>query len=350
VALVDACDASLTEAKIRRHVPGFDSWGLHCGRSVDEALDVAHPDVLYVALPPSRHDGEIVRAARRGTHIFAEKPVSLYLDEARDMERAIRESGVLAVVGFQHRYDSHNWAIREYLAGKRPVMVTVVQHGTVEGHSTKHTATEELGGPTNRAWAANREWSGSTVVEAGIHQTDLMRYWCGDIAWVSARYVHRTEEDVLDGADNPHAYSVTFRFESGAIGNLILSRLRGVYRNESYQCILWTRGHLRVEGGEVVAYTYDGPYPPATAPSPRDIRHVLPVPPPVNATEAISRAFLLAVQNGSAEGLRSTFSASMNSLAAVLGANVSDALGGERVLLRDLLGDDRYAPFRARPA
>jgi hypothetical protein len=40
----------------------------------------------------------------------------------------------------------------------------------------------------------------------------------------------------------------------------------------------------------------------------------------------------------------------MNSLAAVLGANASDQLDGERIYLKDFLVDAKYDRFRRKPA
>jgi hypothetical protein len=39
----------------------------------------------------------------------------------------------------------------------------------------------------------------------------------------------------------------------------------------------------------------------------------------------------------------------MNSLAAVLGANVSDELGGERVNVEQLLRAEKFAAYRQKP-
>jgi len=228
-------------------------------------------------------------------------------------------------------------------------MTTTVANGALEDHSVKHTATEMLGGPANRVWSANVEWSGATVVEAGIHNVDLMRFWCGDIAWVEATYVHRDEEDVAGGGDNPYAYRVALGFESGCIGNLLVSRLRRVFHSDAYEAILWTHGIVKFEGSEVAAYHYDGAYPPTEPPKPEELRHTLDVGPRVDSTEEISRAFVRAVRTGDPGKLPSTFAGSMNSLAAVLAANVSDRLDGERVYLRDFMFDDRYAAFRTRP-
>ena len=348
--LIDAFEENLAEAKIRNHVDGFRIEGIHTSTDFRQTLAELRLDAIYFALPPGVHNGELIQAANAGVHIFAEKPMSLYLNEATEMERAIRENGVISTVGFQQRYDSRYEAVQKFLADKKPVMGTFIGNGALEDHSIKHTRTETLGGPANRIWAANYEWSGASVVEGGIHQTDLMRYWFGDITWVEADYVHRDASDVVDGGDNPYAYSVRYGFECGCIANLILSRLRRTYYGDGYESILWTHGHLKFEGDDAVAYYYDGPYPPAQTPPLEALRHPLPTPPRTDPTAQISRAFLGAIETGNPGRLRSTFASSMNSLAAVLGANASDQLEGERVYLEDFLAGERYDRFRRKPA
>ena len=349
-ALIDVFEDNLAETKIQAYVDEFHPDGIYTSADFGETLASQSLDAIYFALPPGVHNGEIIQAANAGIHIFAEKPMSLYLNEAVEMEDVIQENGVISTAGFQQRYDSRYEAVHKFLADKQPVMITMVVNGPLEGHSTKHTKTETLGGPANRVWTANFEWSGATVVEAGIHQTDLMRYWFGDISWVEANYIHRDASDIVDDGNNPYAYSVRFGFECGCIANLILSRLRQNYYSDSYESILWTHGHLKFEGNNVVAYYYDGPYSPDDTPTKDAVRHILPTSPHVDSTEEISRAFVRAISTGDSAQLKSTFASSMNSLAAVLGANASDQLDGERIYLKDFLAAPRYDRFRQKPA
>ena len=349
-ALIDAFEDNLAETKIQGYVDGFQIDGIHTSTDFGETLSELSLDAIYFACPLESTTAKSSKQRMQGVHIFAEKPMSLYLNEAIEMERVIRENGVISTAGFQQRYDSRYEAVHKFLADKQPVMTTIIVNGALEGHSIKHTKTETLGGPANRVWTANYEWSGATVVEGGIHQTDLMRYWFGDISWVEANYIHRDPSDIVDGGDNPYAYSVRYGFACGCIANLILSRLRQTYYSDGYESILWTHGHLKFEGNDVVAYYYDGPYPPAQTPSEESVRHPLPTSPRVDPTEGISRAFLKAIETGDPDQLRSTFTSSMNSLAAVLGANASDQLDGERIYLKDFLVDEKYDRFRRKPA
>ena len=347
ITLIDTYADNLIEDKISRHVDGFQLGQIHTSTDFFRTLKSIPLDAIYFAIPPGIHKGEIVSSAQAGIHIFAEKPMSLYLNEAVEMEQEIASNDVIATVGFQQRYDSRYEAAQRFLSDKKIVMISMIMNSSLESHSIKHTHTEKQGGPANRIWTSNYQWSGSTVVEAGIHPTDLMRYWAGDIAWVEANYVNRDSSDIIDGGDNPYAYQVTFGFVSGTIGNLILSRLRKVFYADSYNSILWTHGHLKFESDGVAAYHYEGTYPPDQTPSQEEIRHLLPLV-QRNATEEISRTFVHAIATKDRKALRSTFKSGMNSLAAVLGANLSHQLNGQRIYLDQLLTNPEFEWFRQK--
>jgi predicted dehydrogenase len=355
VALCDPFPENLEEEKIGRFVEGFCLDGIRTYTRFDDLLgnqnEDAGMDALYFCIPPNRHGGEVIAAVTAGVHVFVEKPVSLYYDEAMEMEAAIQSAGVISTVGFNQRHDHRHEAIHHLLQDKRLVMATAVANGALEAHSTKHTRTEELGGPGNRVWAASAAWSGTTVVEAGIHQLDTMRYWAGDVAWTRADYVHRDAEDIEDGGDNPYAYSVTFGFESGFLFNLLLARLRKTFWGDGYAGLMWDHGHVKIEGDEVAAYYYEGPYPPAEGdrPSSNDLRHLVALPEKRDGTFHINQCFIEAVGRGDTSPLRNSFSSSMNSLAAVLAANLSDHLGGRKIMLDDFATSPEFADFRRKP-
>ncbi|MEZ4735868.1 MAG: Gfo/Idh/MocA family oxidoreductase [Caldilineaceae bacterium] len=347
VALGDAFAANIQPEKLHRYLPDLPAETIRLTTDFTTLLE-SKLDALYICIPPNVHKGEVVQAAEAGIHLFVEKPQSLFLEEAIAMEQAIHRAGVLATVGFQQRFDVRHEAIKEFLADKRLVMADYARHSPLEAHNAKHTPTEAVGGPGNRVWTANRSWSGTTVVEGGIHPLDVWRYWFGDVEWVQAVYSHRPPEEIFDGADNPYAYNVLFGFQNGVVGNLRLSRLRRVFTNEETQQLLWNEGRLVLEPNAVVVYHYDGTYPPPAPPTAAEVRRLLDVPPAKDTTLAIARAFVMAVAQQAPDLIRSPFPDAMNSLAAVLGANVSDELGGVRVNLHELLTTEQYARFRQR--
>lgn len=348
VTLADAFPANIDPQKLQKFVPGLPTGEIRLTTDV-EALFDGSLDALYISIPPNVHKGEIVRAAAAGIHLFIEKPMSLYLDEALEMERAITAAGILSTVGFQQRFDVRHEAIKAFLQDKPPVMASYTRHDALEAHSVKHTPTEVVGGPASRVWTASRAWSGGTVVEAGIHPLDVWRYWFGDVEWVQAVYNHRAPAEIIDGADNPYAYNVLFGFQNGVVGNLILSRLRRVFSPYQEQQILWNEGRIALEDEAVVIHAYGGAYPPSRQPTRAEVQRELEVAPAQDTTLAVSRAFVEAVAHNDPSRIRSPFADAMNSLAAVLAANVSDELKGARVNLHDLLTSAEYARFRQKP-
>ena len=348
VALGDAFAANLTPEKLGQYVPGLPAESIERTTNTRSLINADLLDALYIAIPPNVHKGEVVAAAKAGIHLFVEKPMSLFLDEAIEMDNAIREAGIISTVGFQQRYDSQHEALHNFLADKPVVMACYTLHAPLESHSVKHTFTETVGGPSNRVWTANRAWSGGTVVEAGIHPLDLWRYWFGDVEWVQAQYIQRPPAEIFDGADNPYAYSANFGFANGAVGVMTLSRLRRVFASHLDHQVLWNEGRVALERDNLTAFRYDGDYPPAQNPAPEAVRHLLHGKNTKNTTYEIAAAFVRAVAEKRQELVRSSFSDAMNSLAAVIAANISDELGGARVEIAELMSSDKYATQRQK--
>lgn len=334
-ALCDALPANLEPAKLQSFVPDLDPAAVHCTTQFTDLLAPATCQALFLAIPPNLHKDEVVSAATAGLHLMVEKPMSLHMEQALQMEAAIQAAGILACCGFQQRFDPRHEAVHAYVSARRAVMATYAFHAPLELHDAKHTDTQHLGGPVNRVWAASQAWSGTTMVEAGIHLLDLWRYWFGEVEWVQAAYVPRAAEDIVDQADNPYAYSAQFGFAQGAIGSLVLSRLRRVYNVMTDHRIFCTESQIAIAPDRVTAYHYDGVYPPEPTPHPDAVAQVLWSGRRQEGTYPFARAFVLAVGEQDPTAIRSPFPDSMHSLASVLAANVSHEQEGRRICLRD---------------
>jgi hypothetical protein len=129
---------------------------------------------------------------------------------------------------------------------------------------------------------------------------------------------------------------------------MILSRLRRAYFDETDHKVLWNEGVLEITRDGVEICQYEGEYPPAQMPRTDALRRSLALPHSVNSTYGISRAFVQAIAEKRPELIRSPFSEAMNSHTAVLAANISDELGGQRVDLDELLTAEKYARFRQK--
>ncbi len=355
-ALADPFPENLDFEKVSRFAPNFLAAGVNRYTEADDLIENAEVDAIWFAMPPNQHRGEVVRAARRGVAVFVEKPQSLFLDEVAEMADAIAAAGVPATVGFQMRYDPWYTAVREYLSDKWTASVTMISAGGIEGHGRKHTHTELRGGPAHRVWTGDREWSGTSVVEAGIHQTDLFRYWTGDeIEWAQAAYTERPEDLHAVEGDNPIAYTVSYGLSGGGVANLILTRPAGVFHPERYDYILTTHSMIKFEDDLVVYGGDDTATGLGDRSSGEGQRRVLangPHDDPMqfhNTLDLASR-FVESITRGQPDLARSSFRSGLNTLCAVLAANASHQLGGKRILLSEFAGSGRYAQFRRPPA
>jgi predicted dehydrogenase len=355
VALADPNPENLVESSIQNKVAGYRQRDTGLFGSVDDLIREAKPDAVWFVIPPNLHRREIVRAVRRGVHVMAEKPMTLFYNEALEMADEIERAGVISTVGFQMRYDDWYAALREHLAGRTMASITMVSISPVEGHGVKHTAAEKLGGPRSRIWTAHRAWSGTSIVEAGIHQTDLMRYWSqDDVAWVQSAYVARPDRDVAEQGDNPVAYHVTYGFKKGWAASLIFGRPGRVLASERYDYVMSSNSFVKFES-DLVGYWYEGKeFRPAVRPPAEQLRHVLAKGPHKDAmglhnTLKLNQTFIRAVAENRPGLLKTDFRGGLNSLAAVLAANVSDERGGERISLDEFATSRRYAPYRSKP-
>lgn len=362
-ALIDPFAENLNTEKINKYVPKYNDSGVNLFTDFNEFLETSEVDGIWFVIPPNQHTDQIEKAAQKNIAIFAEKPQSLFLDEIFPMADAIEKYQVPSICGFQMEYDPWYTTLREYLLDKTVSSMTMINCGAVEGHGVKHTIINKNEGPENRIWAANRKWSGGSIVEAGIHQTDLMRYWANDvISWVQASYIERPEKDRHAEGDNPVAYHVTYGFKKGGIANLTLTRPAGVFYTERYDYILTPKSMIKFEtdlvayGVQNDLYTIDKGrehFKNNNIYSKNETKKILAKGPHLNPmeqhnTKLISENFVKSIINNKPALRYNSFQSSINSLSAVLAANVSSSLGGQKIDLTEFEASNKFSKYRKK--
>ena len=117
VDVVAACDVDADA--LSRTAERFDIPAVYAdGRAM---VENERFDVLFSVVPAfARTDVEII-AVERGIHLFSEKPQAIRMDVALEIDRAIREAGVLSTVCFRERYRPLFQEARRILSEKRIV-------------------------------------------------------------------------------------------------------------------------------------------------------------------------------------------------------------------------------------
>ena len=200
------CD--LNEETGREQAAAFGAKAVYTDH--ERMLERESLDAVYVNLPPTLHTDQVRLAAERGLHLFVEKPVSLDMAQAVGFAAAIERAGVVSQVGFNSRYSPSSAVVAERLASRTP----------------RHVQVQLLySGRPIRWWTSRYEECGGSFVENTIHMVDLVRYWLGDIAQVSAFYHWREPGVGPEPMNLPHAYDVNYRFDSGVTGSFTTSRV-----------------------------------------------------------------------------------------------------------------------------
>jgi predicted dehydrogenase len=231
--------------------PTLSSFPVHW--DFDEAL-AGEPDAVIIANPTALHMETALKAARRGCHVFLEKPVSHSLVGVEELRSLTREFGLIVFVGFQWRFNPGLRRIRQWIEEGRigRVVMTQARWGEClplwhpwEYYRTSYSAREDLGGG---------------VMLTLCHPIDYLRWLIGEVESVYA------VSGTLCGLDLSveDTALITLRFACGALGSVSLDYVQNPRRHDllivgQNGSISWnasdSRARLVQGSGDLVIYT-----------------------------------------------------------------------------------------------
>lgn len=146
--------------------------GITSYTDLDRAL-ATRPDAVFVCTPSSEHVHVARRAVHAGCHIYLEKPVSHTMDGVLELQQAVGDSGVVAMVGCQWRFHPLVERTRALLAGGQLGVVQDVIIEYAEYLPAWHPYEDY-----RQSYAARAELGGGVVL-THIHDYDLAWWLCG---------------------------------------------------------------------------------------------------------------------------------------------------------------------------
>ena len=173
----------------------------------DQMLKEQAPDALYVCIPPGAHVGQEEKAARKGIHLFLEKPIAVEPGRAASIVRAIEKAGVVSQVGYMSRYGA---AVRK--------LKKMIEDGSA-GRPTLFQGRyfcNALHGP----WWRDKAQAGGQVLEQVIHTYDVALHLFGDVASVCGLAANLCHGDV-EGYTVEDTSVAAMRFKNGALGSIV---------------------------------------------------------------------------------------------------------------------------------
>ncbi|MCM3901732.1 MAG: Gfo/Idh/MocA family oxidoreductase, partial [Pyrinomonadaceae bacterium] len=174
----------------------------YCSSDYDAILKDHEIDIVLILSRNQDHASQAVAALRAGKHVFLEKPMALTVEECREINRAVKESGRQLTVGFNRRFAPFYREQKHQLARRTgPAVINCRVNSP---------------GISGSYWMADPSIGGAILGEA-CHFADLM-YWLLESEPLSvAAYSLPTDQKEPVGQNNMAA---SFRFADGSIGNL----------------------------------------------------------------------------------------------------------------------------------
>jgi len=143
-------------------------------------------DAVVICTPAPLHREHVLTAAEHGKHVLCEKPLAKSVEEIEVMRDRMQAAGLLLATGFTYRFSHSAMEIRRLVQEKAIGEVRAMRlvylwnlHGKWEWDRDGRMIPSKL--------RVGRMLEGGPMVDCGVHQIDLARWWLGsEVIWQQA--------------------------------------------------------------------------------------------------------------------------------------------------------------------
>lgn len=206
--VIALCGRSAAKARAKA-----DECGVDCETTDSFEHLLAHPDIdiISIATPPHVHREQAVAAANAGKHLMLEKAMANTLEDIRAIRDAAADSGIKSVVSFVLRWNPLFEIIKTQLASQS---IGNVFYGEVDYFHGIGPWYGQYG------WNVKKEIGGSSLLSAGCHALDALRWFMGgEVAEVFQYSTFGKGKDFAAYEYNPTSVTV-LKFADGRIGKV----------------------------------------------------------------------------------------------------------------------------------
>lgn len=178
------------------------------GVDIDQVLQDDRVQVVHILTPHYLHYPMTKKAIEAGKHVVLEKPVTIHVEDARDLERLAKRHHRQVATVFQNRLNPSSIEAKH--------LINSGQLGVIKG--IKAVVTWSRDG----AYYEQADWRGKWKTEGGgllinqaIHVLDLMRWLGGPMKKIKGHVDTRLLDAYIEVDDTADA---TITYDSGAVG------------------------------------------------------------------------------------------------------------------------------------
>lgn len=223
----------------------YDDW---------EAMLGAHElDLVCIATPTVLHASQTLAAIEAGAHVLCEKPTAMNAGEAAEMLAAAEAAGRIHMIDHELRFNPNRRRIAELIADGALGEIRHVDITNV-GSTWANPGSRPKGD-----WWSSAEMGGGRLGANGSHQTDLLRWWLGEVEWVSGGaptvVPDRTDRDSGEpwtATADDLAY-FTAHMASGAVAQVMMSGV-AAHGMGNHTRIFGSEGTITLSNGDERLY------------------------------------------------------------------------------------------------
>lgn len=199
-----------------------------------DSLETALPnvDAVVIAAATPAHAELAIQCAQAGKPFFVEKPIADTLENGRRIITAVEQYHVRHMVGFHRRFDPPYSQAKQHIEagnlGKPEIFRSISRDASM--------------GSSNLDFHLS---SGGLIVDLGVHDMDLARWFMGEVLEVQALGGALTDPSLSEHGLHDTAVAI-LRFESGAFGTIEMARSTA-YGHEVRTEILGAKGKISIE-------------------------------------------------------------------------------------------------------
>lgn len=181
-----------------------EKLGIPFQPELSAVLDDPSIDAVSVTTATSEHPQVLMAAARAGKHIFTEKVLAITEEDALEIAKAVKESGITFTISFPHKARPTLIAAKEMLESGKLGRITYARVRNVHNGSIADWLPPRFYDP--------QETGGGAMMDLGAHPMYTLPWLMGEPKSVLSMFTEVTGRGVEDNAVS------VIEFADGAIG------------------------------------------------------------------------------------------------------------------------------------
>jgi len=174
----------------------------------EEAIKASNVDAVVLCSTPDLRPEQAVLAAKYGKHLVLEKPLAMNRADLLRMGEAIEQHPVRTVVSFVLRWNPSFMNTKALIDDDALGRIFMAQI------DYWHHVGPQYG---QYSWSRTKARGGSSILSAGCHAVDAVRYFAGEITEVTAYGCHTWADSEYEF--DPNAIAI-FKLKNGGIGKV----------------------------------------------------------------------------------------------------------------------------------